>query len=348
MLLLTLRDLQHRAIRFAVVILATALVFTLLLLMTALSEQFDREPRATVARLGAEEWILRDGASGAFTSAATLDPALAGSVQTPGPVSPVVIARHSMRVHGDTEDIVVVGFVPGDLGEPVVSEGELPRSPGEVAIAEASELEPGATIRVGASKYRVTGLVEESTIFAGMPLTFMRIRDAQDLLYRGQNLATALLAGESVQRAPAGLRVLSNEAIAEDAIRPLERSISSINLVRVLLWIVAAMIIGAVVYLSAMERQRDFAILKAVGSADRDLLVGVAVQGVLVAIAAAALAAIFQKLLVPVFPLRVVVTAGVLIQLPFAAVLISLLASAAGLRRVSRADPAAAFAGAGG
>ena len=36
MLLLTLRDLQYRATRFAVVILATALVFTLLLLMTAL------------------------------------------------------------------------------------------------------------------------------------------------------------------------------------------------------------------------------------------------------------------------------------------------------------------------
>lgn len=348
MLLLTLRDLQYRATRFAVVILATALVFTLLLLMTALSQQFDREPRETVDRLGASEWILREGASGAFTSAATMDPRVASRVRGRATLAPIVIARHSMRIEDATEDIVVVGFVPGGLGEPDLLSGKLPRRSGEVAIADASELEVGDDLRIGSSTYRVTGLVEESTIFAGMPLTFMQIGDAQQLLYRGQKLATALLADGEVGSVPAGLQTVSNEAIVEDAIRPLKRSISSINLVRGLLWIVAAMIIGAVVYLSAMERQRDFAILKAVGSADRDLLLGVAIQGVLVAAAAALLAAVLQIFLVPVFPLRVVVTAGVLIQLPIAAIVISLIASAAGLRRVSSADPAAAFAGAGG
>ena len=63
-----------------------------------------------------------------------------------------------------------------------------------------------------------------------------------------------------------------------------------------LLWIVAAVIIGSVVYLSALERQRDFAVLKAIGMSNRTLLASLALQAVLVALGAVALAAIIADL----------------------------------------------------
>ena len=117
---------------------------------------------------------------------------------------------------------------------------------------------------------------------------------------------------------------------------------------RILLWVVAAVIIGAVVYLSALERQRDFAVLKAIGTSNRTLLSSLALQAVIVALAAVAIAAVVQVFLAPAFPLKVSVPARAFWQLPLFAVVMALLAGLAGMRRVARSDPALAFAGAGG
>jgi putative ABC transport system permease protein len=111
---------------------------------------------------------------------------------------------------------------------------------------------------------------------------------------------------------------------------------------------VAAVIIGAVVYLSALERVRDFAVLKAMGVSNRSLIAGLALQAVLVALGAVAIAAIFQLVLAPAFPLEVTVPNRAFLQVPAFAVVMALVAGAVGMRRVARADPAAAFAGAGG
>ncbi len=121
---------------------------------------------------------------------------------------------------------------------------------------------------------------------------------------------------------------MSVDDIGDDTLRPLDGAIASIDLVRVLLWIVAAVIIGSVVYLSALERQRDFAVLKAIGTSNRTLLASLALQAVLVALAAVALAAVIQIFLAPAFPLKVRVPARAFWQLPLLAVIVALIAGA--------------------
>ena len=101
-LLLTARDLQMRASRFASAILGTSVVFTMLFLMTGLTEQFHREPRQLVDALGAEAWVLHEGASGAFTSSATLPASLAQRV-TGATAVPVVTARQALDRRRDPD-----------------------------------------------------------------------------------------------------------------------------------------------------------------------------------------------------------------------------------------------------
>ena len=129
--------------------------------------------------------------------------------------------------------------------------------------------------------------------------------------------------------------------------RPLERSISSVNLIRILLWLVAALIIGTMTYLSALERQRDFAVLKAVGASTRTLLASLALQAVLIALVSVVVAVVLQYFIAPAFPLKVRVPARAFWQLPLLALVISLVAGAVGMRRVARSDPALAFAAGG-
>ena len=147
--------------------------------------------------------------------------------------------------------------------------------------------------------------------------------------------------------APPGTVVRSADQVADDALGPLTDAIASVDLVRALLWLVTGVIIGAVVFLSAMERQRDFAILRAMGTPTRTLLVSVATQAVLIALIAAVVAIVLQRLLVPLFPLEVRVPARAMWQIPLGAVVVALVAGAVTLRRVASTDPATAFAGPG-
>jgi putative ABC transport system permease protein len=105
------------------------------------------------------------------------------------------------------------------------------------------------------------------------------------------------------------------------------------------------LIVGSVVYLSALERLRDFAVFKAIGAPTRSIMAGLALQALIVSLLAAAVGAALAQLIGPLFPMIVSVPAGAYLALPVAAILIGLLASVAGLRRVMAVDPALAFGG---
>lgn len=67
--------------------------------------------------------------------------------------------------------------------------------------------------------------------------------------------------------------------------RPMTAAVGALTFMAVLLWVVAALIVGSVIYLSALERTRDFAVLKAVGVSTRAVLAGLCLQAVIVAVA---------------------------------------------------------------
>jgi putative ABC transport system permease protein len=349
MILLTLRDLRHRAVRFVVVTLLGSVVFALLFVATGLVEQFNREPYDAVDRIGGDAWVLREGVSGPFTAASTL-PVEAGAAIDADAVAPVVTARSSLLEAGadDTEEIVVIGGTTEGLGLAPPTQGRNVEAPGEAVVDDTLSVDIGETVTLAGTPFTVVGKTSDATILAGIPLVFVTLESAQDLAFRTREVVSGFLVEGEVRSQPPETVVLTGDEVAADTLGPLEGAIASIDLVRVLLWIVAVIIIGAVVYLSALERQRDFAVLKAVGASNRTLLSSLALQAVLVAVASVALAAIIQVFLGPVFPLKVRVPARAFWQLPLLAVVMAILASLAGMRRVARSDPALAFAGAGG
>lgn len=347
MLFVTLRDLRYRAKRVVVVTVGTTLVFTLVLLMSGLSARFALEPQQTIAAMGAQAWILPTGSTSGFTPVTPFDAAVARGVAGSERVDPIITSRYGLIVDQEVLDVMVVGFVQGGLGAPVPSAGRLPMSSGELVIDESGGLPLDGSVTIGTSSFTVVGLTDERTIFAGLPLVFMRLDDVQTEFYGGADTATALLASSEPTSVPPGFDALSPEVIREDAARPLEKAASSVNLVTFLLWVVAALILGGVVLLSAMERRRDFAVMKAVGARTGWLLGSLIVQAVLITLLASALAATVQSLVAPSFPMKVHVTLSALIRLPVTGVIVAVLAGIGGMRQVARTDPAVAFAGPG-
>src|SRR6202044_2571086 len=97
----------------------------------------------------------------------------------------------------------------------------------------------------------------------------------------------------------------------------------------------AAIIVAALVYVMALERTRDFAVLKAVGSATRLLFAGLAAQAVAVALAAAIIAAIIANFMGGIFDQPIDIPGTAFIVLPLSALAVGLLASLAALRRAA-------------
>jgi putative ABC transport system permease protein len=190
---------------------------------------------------------------------------------------------------------------------------------------------------------RIVGRTHGLTFFAGDPTVWMHVGDAQRVAFGGQGLLTAVVIRGEPEDLPPGFSARTDSQVKNDLTRPLDGAVATTTFVSVLLWVVAAGIIGSVVYLSALERTREFAILKATGATNGQLLAGLALETGLLAACSAVLASVLARILAPAFPLQVEIPGLAYATLPALAVGAGLLASAAGLRRPMRIDPALAF-----
>ena len=230
-------------------------------------------------------------------------------------------------------------------GMPAVSEGRAPSNPDEVAVSSTLGRGIGDDIEIASRRLRIVGIVENSTALANLPNIFLTTEGAQQLVYGGEPLGRLDRHSRDTGADTAGYRAIDRAGAIDDLLRPLKVAVNSITIVAVLLWVVAALVVGSVIYLSALERLRDFAVFKAIGVPTRNIAAGLAMQAVVVALLAALVGAGLSMLLGPLFPMQVIVPVQAFIALPVVAIVIGLIASATGLHRAVSVDPALAFGG---
>ncbi|OBB39498.1 ABC transporter permease [Mycobacterium sp. 852002-51961_SCH5331710] len=348
MLIAALRDMQWRRRRFAIAVLSTAIIFGMTLALTGLANGFQTEARRTVDSLGVDQFIVKAGASGPFVGATPFAPVeLRRIAAAPGVdvAAPLAYAGGTATLDGDTRNVDIFGAPERGPGMPPVIEGRAPTVPGEVAVSTTLGRGLGDEVEIASQRLRIVGLVENSTALANLPNVFLTTEGAQELVYGGEPLVASIGVRGALERVPNGYRAVDRAGAIADLLRPLKVAVNSITIVAVLLWIVAALIVGSVVYLSALERLRDFAVFKAIGVPTRSVMAGLALQAVIVALAAALVGAGLSLLLGPLFPMQVIIPTTAFVALPVVAVVIGLIASAAGLRRAVSVDPALAFGG---
>jgi putative ABC transport system permease protein len=344
----SVRDLQWRRRRFLIAIAATALVFAMTLLLSGASAGLHAQDRRIIASFGGDVWLVAAGASGPFTSTTPVPASVADDVAArPGvtKTTPILLSRSTVD-DGTRQDVNLIAVPPGGLGTPEVKDGRPVQANGEVVVDTKLGIPVGTTVNVGGTDMEVVGRASGISYFFGTPTVFISLEDAQQQLLGGLPLASAVVVQGDLAADTPGLSRLSESEVRTDIARPTKSGDQTIQFINVLLWIVAAGIIGSIVYLSALERSRDFAVMKATGAADRSLLGGLALQAVILSIASAIVSAGLAKLLEPGFPFTIVVTAKTYVLLVLVALVIGLLASIAGLRRAVHTDPALAFGGA--
>jgi putative ABC transport system permease protein len=348
MLFAAVRDMQWRKRRFVIAILSTAIIFAMTLVLTGLANGFRVEAERTVDALGVDVFLVKAGASGPLVGATPFAPVdLRRIAALPGVVeaAPLVYAGGTITQGDATRNADLFGAPERGPGMPAVSEGRAPSTPDEVAVSSTLERRVGDEIEIASRRLRIVGIVENSTALANLPNVFLTTEGAQQLVYGGQPLVASIGIRGALDQVPAGYRSIDRAGAIDDLLRPLKVAVNSITIVAVLLWVVAALVVGSVIYLSALERLRDFAVFKAIGVPTRNILAGLAMQAVVIALLAALVGAGLSLLLGPLFPMQVIVPVEAFIALPVIAVVIGLVASATGLHRAVSVDPAVAFGG---
>jgi putative ABC transport system permease protein len=342
-MLIALRDLQHRRRRFAISILAVGVVFGIALLLSGLSAAFGNEARRVVHGFEADAWVIEAGSPGPFSTAG-LQPAanadLIAAVDGVEAVAPVLATGGTIREQ--STNVLGVDFAFG-FG-PDLADGDLPSAPFEVVADSALGLDTDDRFDLAGQTWTVVGVTEGQRFYAGVPVVFAPYADVRDTLLEGLPAASSFVVrGTPTGPMPDGLRVVDDAFAVASLVRPVESAIDTIDAVRVLLWIVAAGIIGSIVYLSVLERLRDIAVLKAIGSSTASILGGLFVQAAVVALAATLLAYVVAVALGPRFPMVVELPASGMLLAPVVALVIAGVASLVGIRRAMSVDPALAF-----
>src|SRR5947208_10988270 len=250
--LISLRDLQWRRRRFAIGVVATALVFALGLVLSGVRASFDNEIHRTVKSFDADAWLLKAGSIGPFTAPRPLPASRVEAVRKlPGVERAdgvVILGATTTTPH--KRNLQLVGVVPNAVGSPPGKKAHDLARPGAAVADERLGLDVGDRLALNGADFRVYDVTHGMTYFAGIPRATISVRQAQRLGLDNQPLVTAILTRGRPATVPPGFAMLDNAEVARDLARPINPAKNTISLIRFLLWGVAAGIIGAIVYLS--------------------------------------------------------------------------------------------------
>jgi len=345
---ITLQDLRFRARQFLIAVIGAGLVFAMGLLLSGMVAGLGNEIAQTVGAARADSWVLATGASGRIDALSTMPSSTVSAVaREPGVVraQPIIVVPEATDVGTVTDSVVLIGGRSEGLGTTVLTAGRGVRGNGDAVVDARLGLGVGGHFTVSGLTFRVVGTVAGKTLLGGQPDAYVTLHDAQAVLYGGRPLIGAVITSGTPKRLPPGLSAYSNQQIETASLDQMAPVVSSISNSRAFMWVIAVFIVAALVYVTALERTRDFAVLKALGASSAMLFAGLVVQAVLVSLAAAAMAALIANLMKGLFAQPVDIPTSAFVVLPVTALVVGIIASLAALRRAVSADPAIAFAG---
>jgi putative ABC transport system permease protein len=351
---ITWRDLVFRRRRFLLASTVTAIAFAVSLLLSGVIVAVQQQNRNVVSRFQADAWWVPPGAGGPFTDGPVVAESRVDEVAALPGVSRaqgVLLLRTTLTEvaatggPGEVVDVNMVGVPIGGIGTPKVDKGRVVKGFREVVVDDALGHDVGDTVLLGGKQFRVVGVANGISYLFGVPAMFLSLSDAQDVGAHGEPALSAIVT-QGVPRPgkePVGLVRYTDRDVLADLNRVVGQGFSAVQTMRVIMLVAALGIVALIIYLSSLERMRDIAVLKATGASSRFVAGGLVVQALFVTLAATAAAIALAPFLKPLFPLRLELTARVHAELVLFAVLVGLVASVAGIRRLLSVEPATAF-----
>lgn len=314
----------------------------------------------------AQLFVSQSGVRTMHMSASTVPADIAARVaQSPGVewASPIGFASGSVAGRRGRQLSYLIGYdtATGRGGPTTISQGRVPGAgAGEAVLDEQAAAQLGVRLgdrfTVMGSSVRAVGFstggtsITNTTVFVDLA-QFARMHDARvSYVLAGMERGADLEAvADRIRADVSGVTVQTREQFAASEARIVtDMSADLLRLMSTVGLSIALAVIALGLMASTVSRQREFAVLKALGARTARLAAAVAMQVMLTVVLASAVATAMALALARLVPLaapavQISITATAVTQTTVSALLVGLLAALWPLRRIAALDAATAF-----
>ena len=374
---LALRDIRHRAGRFALTAVGVSLLLGVVLSMIGIYRGLVDDALALVRAPAADLWVVEGGTRGPFAESSRIPRDARDSVaRMHGVAEAGTVTYQSVQVEFGERPLrlFVVGHEPERPGGParLAAGRAIERSHFEMVADRRSSLPLGSRLRLGTDTFTVVGQTVGQVDSGGNPVVYISLKDAQKLQFTLEGAAARNQAarGEGANRQqvnavvarvapgadPAAVarsigRWKHLTALEQEAQEGLlltsvvEKARRQIGLFTAVLLAVSAVVIALIIYTMTMDKTREIATLKLIGAPDRAIIGLIMQQALALGGIAFVLGSALIMLAAPHFPRRVLIETPDVVRLGAVVLAICVAASLFGVRAALRVDPARALGG---
>jgi len=362
------RNLLHDRTRVTVSAGGVGFAIMLILILAGTYDGFYRQAGLFTENSGADLFVGQDGVIDTLHSFSILPLDLTDDLSRVSGVERVcAIISRTVELHvGDSDHpkAILVGYNEshGTAGPWKMLEGKRLPDRGEIVVdqimARKNGLSLGSGVQIGGREFRVAGISAETNMFI-MQYAFVRYEEIEGLVLppaTATYLLVTLSPGADASRVRADIneRFPGVRAFTLDEITTNNRNVISGLFLPILLtlyligFVIGITVIGLTVYTATMERQREYGVLKAIGSKNGNLARIALAQALLLAVfgfvAGLAITAATASLIGFAVPEMYLYFTPYQVAFVFAAAIgMSVVATALPLSRLARIDPASIF-----
>ncbi len=367
MLKWTLKGLFAAPLQLVASISAVAGAFALVLFFEAVFAGESDQIVAYIEHSDADVWVMQKGVSNMHMATSFVwdwKTDRVEAIEGVNRVTPILYLNTVMEAGARNWFSFIVGLEEGDprAGPWEMVAGEALPGPGEAVVpsvlADLTALGIGDRVSIAGRDFSIVGLSGDTFSMANS-ITFIAMADLADIMSTIGSTSYLLVdAAPGVDGAALAARIRETvekvnalpkaEFVDSDWEIAMQMGLEIVGLMTVVGGALAIMLTGFIVYTHVAQRERELAVMKALGVRDRAIYAGIMFQVGCITVLAFLLAAGLVSLAVPltewlVPQITLSVTAEALLRVGAAAVAVSLAASVMPVRKVVGVDPVSAF-----
>jgi putative ABC transport system permease protein len=346
---------------------AVAGAFLLVLFFEAVFAGESDQIVAYIDRSDADVWVMQKGVENMHMSSSFLaDWKVEQIAEVEGvkKVTPILYLNTVMQAGGRDWFSFIVGLEATDprAGPWEMVAGNHQPGPGEAIVpatfSNLSGLGIGDKISIAGRDFTIAGLSADTYSMANS-ITFVTMKDLSDIIstigsvsYLLVDAAPGVDPADLAQRIRTGVEKVNalptSEFVTNDWSLAMQMGLEIVGIMTAIGSGLAVILTGFIVYSHVSQREKEIAVMKALGVRDRAIYLGITFQAVSITVLAFALATALVLLAVPltgwlVPQVSLGVTGAALTRVGVSALVVGVVAAIIPVRRVLGVDPASAF-----
>lgn len=363
----TMREFFSAPQQLLASVFAVAGAFALVLFFEAIFAGESRQIVALIEKTEADVWVMQKGVGNmhmttSFVSDWKVD--AVAKVDGVKKVTPILYLNSMIEAGGRSWFSFVVGLEAGDAraGPWSMAEGAPVPGPGEAVVpdifASDAGLRIGDPVNIAGREFTVSGFSSDTFSMANS-ITFVTLNDLADTMSSIGAFSYLLVDAEpGVEAGALAARIMDQvekvNALTRTEFSRRDYTIAS-QMGLEIIWTmtliggaVAVLLTGFIVFSHVSERERELAVMKALGVTDFAIWRSILVQAMAIGVLAFAVAVALILLAIPLTgalmpKVSLALTGSALLRTGATAVVVSLLAAVLPVRRVLAVDPVTAF-----